>query len=131
MVHGRLRSGRLHGIRERDALDVTTTRRVKIRGLIHRTTVLDDQDITTRRGVRVTTLERTLVDLATVLPATKVAKLLRETDRLNRLNAAALHAALERTKGRGGAGRRALRAALAERHRLATSLRRIGPVTRG
>jgi len=113
----------LHGIRDSDALDLTTTRRVAVRGVvIHRTTRLDVQDVTTLRGVRVTTIERTLVDLAAVLPATKVAKLLRETDRLGRLNAAVLHAALQRTNGRGGAGRRALRAALEEHRRHATSL---------
>jgi very-short-patch-repair endonuclease len=115
----------VHGIRESGAVEVTTTRRVHVRGvLIHHTTVLDAQDVTTQRGVRTTTVERTLVDLAAILPPAKAAKLLRETDRLGRLNAAALHAALERMKGRGGAGRRALRAALAEHIRLATSLTR-------
>jgi very-short-patch-repair endonuclease len=115
----------LHGIRESDAIDVTTTRRVKVRGvLIHRTTVLGVHDVTTRRGVQVTTLERTLVDLAAILPAAKVGKLLREIDRLGRLNAAALRDALGRTSGRGGPGRRALRAALDEHTRLATSLTR-------
>ncbi len=116
----------LHGVRDGDGvIDVTTTRRVKVRGaLVHRTTVLDAHDVTTRRRVPVTTLEQMLIDLAGILTADQVEKLLRETDRLGRLNAAALHAALERTSGRGGAGRRALRAALAEHTRLATSLTR-------
>jgi len=113
----------LHGIRESSALDVTSTRRVAVRGVtIHRTTRLDPEDLTTRRGVRATTLARTLVDLAAVLPPPYTAKLLREADRLNKLNATTLHAALERTSGRGGAGRAALRAALEQHHRHATSL---------
>jgi len=110
----------LHGIRESDALDVTTTGRAAVRGVVvHRTTRLDAEDLTTRRGVRTTTLERTLVDLAAILPAPKVAKLLRETDRLGKLNATALRAALERG---GRAGRQALRAALEQRERHAASL---------
>jgi predicted transcriptional regulator of viral defense system len=45
----------LHGIRESDAIDVTSTRRVNVRGvLIHRTTSLEAEDVTTRRGVRTT-----------------------------------------------------------------------------
>jgi predicted transcriptional regulator of viral defense system len=71
----------LHGIREvSGALDVTTTRRVAVRGVVvHRTTVLDARDVTTRRGVRATTLARTLVDLAGILTAEQLGKLLRET----------------------------------------------------
>lgn len=116
----------LHGIRDSDgAVDVTTTRRVEARGVVvHRTTVLDARDVMTRSGIPVTTLPRTLVDLAAILPAAHVAKLLREADRLGRLDVPALHAVLARTSGRGGDGRRALRAALAERERLATSFTR-------
>jgi predicted transcriptional regulator of viral defense system len=97
----------LHGIREGSgAIDVTTTRRVAVRGVVIHRTALDVQDITTRRGVRVTTIERTLGDLATILTADRVAKLLRETDRVGRLTARALHAALDRTSGRGSPGRK-------------------------
>jgi len=113
----------LHGIRESDgAVDVTTTRRASTRGVVvHRTTVLADADVTTRTGIPVTTVARTLVDLSTILPAERVAKLLRETDRRGRLDAPALRQTLERTSGRGGPGPRALRAALAEHGRLAKS----------
>ena len=113
----------LHGIRESDgAVDVTTTCRASTRGVVvHRTIVLDDRDITSRRGIPVTTVARTLFDLSSILPADRVAQLLREVDRLGRLNAPALHSVLERGSGRG-AGRRALQAALAEHERLATSL---------
>jgi hypothetical protein len=114
----------LHGIRKGDgAIDVVTTRRVAARGVVvHSTTVLETGDVTTRRGIPVTSLARTLVDLAAILPADRVAKLLREADRLGMLDAAALRAALARTGGRGGTGRGGLRAALDAHERLATSL---------
>lgn len=112
----------LHGIRESDgAVDVATTRRASTRGIIvHRTTVLDTRDVTTRGGIPVTTIARTLVDLSTILPADRVAKLVRETDRLGRLDAPALREALGRA--RGGPGPGALRAALTEHERLAKSI---------
>ena len=113
----------LHGVRESDALEVTTTRRVRVRGvLIHRTTVLDAQDVMTRRGVRVTTLPRTLVDLAAILLPEQLGKLLREADRAGRLGTAVIRAAQQRIDGRRDAAAKALRAALAEHERLATSL---------
>jgi very-short-patch-repair endonuclease len=109
----------LHGIRESGgAVDVTTTRRVNVRGVvIHRATRLDAQDLTTRRGVRTTTVARTLADLAKTLTAEQLGKLLREMDRTGRLSAAVV----ERASGRADA---ALRAALNEHARLATSLTR-------
>jgi very-short-patch-repair endonuclease len=115
----------LHGIRESDgAVDVTTTRRASTRGVVvHRTTVLDDADVTTRSSIPVTTVARTLADLAAILSAQQLGKLLRETDRLGRLDAPALREALERAS-RHGAGHKALQAALAEHERLATSFTR-------
>jgi very-short-patch-repair endonuclease len=111
----------LHGIREsRGAIDVTTARRVQVRGIVvHRTTALGAHDLTTRRGVPVTTLARTLLDLAGILTAEQLGKLVRETDRAGRLDARAVQA---RIGERRDAGARALRAALAEHARLATSL---------
>jgi len=113
----------LLGIRESaGAVDVTTTRRVRTRGVVvHHATTLDISDVTTRSGIPVTSVARTLVDLAAILSAEQLGKLLREVDRLGRLNAPALRAVLERTSERG-TGRRALRAALAEHEQLATSL---------
>jgi len=115
----------LHGIRESDALDVTTTRRVAVRGvLIHRTTRLDAGDLATRRAVPVTTLPRTLVDLAGTLAAEQLAKLVREADRAGRLTAATVQNARERVAGRRDGAARALRATLDAHERLATSLTR-------
>lgn len=113
----------LHGIREsQGAIDVTTARRVQVRGvLIHRTTRLDAEDVTTRRGVPVTTLVRTFLDLAAILTAEQLGKLVRETDRAGRLDVRAMHARID---GRRAAAARALRAALAAHARLATSLTR-------
>lgn len=110
-------------LRESDALDVTTSRRVAVRGVVvHRTTVLEARDVTTRRGVPVTNLDRTLVDLAGTLTAERLGKLLREADRAGRLGGAVVRAAWARVEGRRDAGAKALRVALAEHARLATSL---------
>ena len=113
----------LHGLRESGALDVTTTRRVAVRGvLVHRTSVLDARDLAARRGVPVTTLPRTLVDLAGMLTAEQLGELLREADRAGRLRPSALRAARERVERRRDAGAKALREALDRHERLATSL---------
>jgi very-short-patch-repair endonuclease len=112
----------LHGIRDGDGvIDVATARRVSVRGLVIHRAVLAPEDIATRAGVPVTTVARTLVDLAAVLPPKRVADLLREADRAGRLDAAALRGALDRAGGGCGS---ALRAALDEHERLATSLTR-------
>lgn len=114
----------LHGIRESDgAVDVTTTRRVRTRGVVvHRTTVLESCDVTTRSRIPVTTVARTLVDLAALLPADRLAKTIREADRAGRLGATALRDASRCVEARRDAGAKALRAAIAEHERLATSL---------
>jgi very-short-patch-repair endonuclease len=114
----------LHELRgSRGAIDVTTTRRVAVLGVvIHRTTALDARDVTTRHGVPVTTLARTLVDLASMLSVEQLTKLLREADRLGSLGATEVRATQARIEGRRGAAAKALRAALAEHERLAASL---------
>ncbi|HXE44237.1 MAG TPA: type IV toxin-antitoxin system AbiEi family antitoxin domain-containing protein [Conexibacter sp.] len=114
----------LHGIREGEgAIDVTTTRRAAVRGVVvHRATRLDAHDVTTRSGVPVTTLPRTLVDLAGTLTPEQLGKLLREADRAGRLGAAVVGDLRGRIDGRRAAGAEALHAALAEHERLATSL---------
>jgi very-short-patch-repair endonuclease len=114
----------LLGIRDSDgAVDVTTTRRVRTRGVVvHHTTTLDTSDVTSRGGIPVTTVARTLVDLAALLPPDRLAKLIREADRAGRLGGAVLRTARDRIEGRRDAGAKALRAAIAEHERLATSL---------
>lgn len=109
----------LHGIRhEHDGLtDVTTTRRGRagqpgIR--VHRTYVLAADDVTTVDGVPVTTIARTLVDLAGVLQPHQLAKALNEAERVHRVDVAEIERALDRTCHRPGRGHAAMRAALAE-----------------
>jgi predicted transcriptional regulator of viral defense system len=81
----------LHGIRESDgAVDVTTTRRASTRGVVvHCVARLHASDVTARGAIPVTTLPRTLLDLAAILTPEQLGKLLRETDRLGRLDVAA------------------------------------------
>jgi len=114
----------LHGLRESDgAVDVTTTRRAVTRGVVvHHTTTLEPRDVTTRSGIRVTTVARTFVDLAAVLPPRAIGAVLRDADRAGRLGAAVTEAVRQRIDGRRDAAAKALRAALAEHDRLATSL---------
>lgn len=82
---------------------------------VHRTRVLDAQDITTVRGIPVTTVARTLVDLASVLSADRLAGAIKEAERRNAFDLKAIEAVMVRTRGRRGRGHEALNAALAER----------------
>lgn len=108
----------LHGLRKSDRprVDVTTTHRGR-RGAqgveLHRTTLLGLDDVTEVAGIPVTTVARTLVDLATVVPPEGVATALRE-----------LEAAMRRTRTRRGRSHAALERALAERRQRGTQLTR-------
>jgi len=119
----------LHGIRPstRPAVDVATPRQGR-RGRpgidVHVTTVLGRGDVTVVDGVPVTTVARTLVDLASVVPADHLAKALDTAERLRILDLRSLRAALRRTRGRRGGGHAALAAALAEHVALGTTLTR-------
>jgi very-short-patch-repair endonuclease len=75
----------------------------------HRTRTLD-ADRTTHRGVPITTVARTLVDLAGVVPVAAVERALSQAEVLSLYDHTALDEVLERSNGRRGA--RALRAAL-------------------
>jgi very-short-patch-repair endonuclease len=76
----------------------------------HRARNLDAVDLTTHRGVPVTTVARTLVDLAGVVPALALERALEKAEILAIYDHIAMHEVLERSNGRNGA--RALRAAL-------------------
>ncbi|MGB2710260.1 MAG: type IV toxin-antitoxin system AbiEi family antitoxin domain-containing protein [Conexibacter sp.] len=65
------------------------------------------------RGVPVTSVARTLVDLAGLLLPDRLAKAVGEAERLRQFDLQALDAAMTRTRGRRGAGQAALRAVLA------------------
>jgi very-short-patch-repair endonuclease len=83
-------------------------RRRELRVHRHR---LDPADRTIVDGVPVTTLARTLLDLAEVLPPARLARVIEEAERLGLLDLHALHDVMARARGRRGL--RALRAALA------------------
>ncbi len=109
----------LHGLRPANhvRIDVSTTgwarRSSKIE--VHRTRSLDARDTTTVHGIPVTTVARTLVDLAAVVPHDHLASAIKQAERRRTFDLRAVEAALARTRGRTGPGHRALREAIAER----------------
>jgi very-short-patch-repair endonuclease len=79
---------------------------------LHATRALAPADATTLRGVPITSVSRTLVDLAAVVPHHALERAVHEAEVLRLLDVTAVRAALARANGRRGAGR--LRAILAE-----------------
>jgi hypothetical protein len=77
---------------------------------IHRRPTLPDTDITTRRGILVTSPVRTLLDLATLIPARQLERAVNEADRLDLIDPESLRRALEDRAGQPGV--RPLRALL-------------------
>lgn len=118
----------LHGLRpcNRSRIEVTTRRRMKRRAgvEVHHSTVLDAQDITTVDGIPVTSVARTLVDLADVVPRDHLAKALREAEHLRVIDVRALRDAMLRTRTRRGPGHARLTAVLDEHRRRGTQLTR-------
>jgi hypothetical protein len=98
----------------RARIEVSTPRRARRErpGIeVHRVRNLPAEDVTEVDGVPVTTVARTLVDLAGVLPADALARAVHEAEVLRLLDVAAVEAVLARSGGRRGTGR--LRALLA------------------
>jgi len=119
----------LHGLRPANhaRVDVTTTDRGRTGGpriATHVTTVLDAQDVTTVAGIPVTTVARTLVDLAYVVPRDHLTKAIREAERQRVFDLRAVEAAMARTAGRRGPGHRALKEAIEEYSALGLSATR-------
>jgi very-short-patch-repair endonuclease len=119
----------LHGLRpsSRSRIDVTTARRLRSRrpGIeIHHSAVLHPQDVTAVEGIPVTSVARTLVDLAQVLAPDGLAKALREAEHLRTVDVHELHDLMVRTRNRPGPGHAALRAVLREHRRRGTQLTR-------
>jgi very-short-patch-repair endonuclease len=81
---------------------------------VHRTTILPSDDVTVVAGVPVTTVARTLVDLAGAVPRDHLARALREAERLWAVDVDAIEAAAHRLRTRRGRGHAVLRAVLAE-----------------
>lgn len=117
----------LHGLRpaERPAADVTVVARRRVPGIqIHRVERIDEDDATVVDGIPATSVARTLVDLAAVVPPQALRKALEEAERSHRLDVGAIEAALARLRGRTGAGHGRMRAALAELARAGTTVTR-------
>ncbi len=119
----------LHGIRpsNRSTAEVTSARRGRSAhhaGITLYRAKLTPADVTVRDAIPVTTVARTLVDLATTIPRDHLAKALSEAERLDLLDVGALAAARARTRGRRGEGDHALREALAEHAKLGATLTR-------
>jgi hypothetical protein len=115
----------LHGLLRRAPRDpdVTTARRTRtgVEGIrLHRVRRLDPADVTTVSGIPVTTVARTLVDLAEVLTPDLLARAVHEADHLRLLDMRAVDAAIGRVPGRRRV--RALRKEL-ERHRPVGTIR--------
>lgn len=111
----------LHGIllSDRSRIEVTTPRRTASTDRLdvydRRELTADDVEVTA--GIDVTTVERTLVDLAAVVPAYRLRKALAEAERMRLADRHRLAAAMERARTRHDGGHAALSAALAELRR--------------
>jgi predicted transcriptional regulator of viral defense system len=119
----------LYGIRpsSRTSIDVTAPQRGQgdMPGIkVHRTRSLDAADVTKVDGIPVTTVARTLVDLADVVPQDHLAKALDEAERHQLFDLKAIEAARRRTRGRRGPGPQRLAQALEELKAHGTTLTR-------
>ena len=104
----------LWGLRPSAALiDITVVRgRRKVRGLrVHHSRMLAPQDIAVKDGIPVTSVARTLLDLAEVLGHEDLEAAIDRAERLNIFDLTAVVDVLDRARGRKGA--KALRRAIA------------------
>ncbi|HXE43634.1 MAG TPA: type IV toxin-antitoxin system AbiEi family antitoxin domain-containing protein [Conexibacter sp.] len=107
----------LHGLRpsERSSVDVTVAARRRVPGIhLHSVEHLDAEDTAALDGIPVTTVDRTLVDLAAIVSRDQLRKALEEAERSHRLDVTAIEAVLARTRGRNGRGHQRIRRALQE-----------------
>ena len=98
-------------------IEVTTVSsgRTRQRGsvLVHETSDLPKQDRAVLDGIPVTSLARTLVDLAAVVDPTRLGRTFEEAERIRKLDIRAIEAVLLRSNGRNGT--KHVRALIAER----------------
>jgi predicted transcriptional regulator of viral defense system len=116
----------LHDLRAANhaKVDVTTADRGRTGGqgiAVHRARLLDARDVTNVEGIPVTTVARTLVDLAGQVPHDHLARAIREADNQHKLDVRAIEDVLRRTRGRRGPGHRRIEDALAEHAALGAS----------
>jgi uncharacterized protein DUF559 len=89
----------------RSKVDITApgrTRRKQDGIDLHLVRALDPRDTTEHEGVPITTVPRTLLDLAEVVPPRQVERAVNEAERLKLFDAAAMQALLARSPGRRG-----------------------------
>jgi very-short-patch-repair endonuclease/predicted transcriptional regulator of viral defense system len=97
---------------ERATVDVIAPGRHRRRGIQAHVMILDPRECTEREGIRITTVARTLLDLAEVVPQRRLAKALENAERLRLFDLAAVHDVLQKNPGRHG--QRPLRALLSQ-----------------
>lgn len=106
----------LHGVRwpHDGATDVSVpAKRAAPRGIrLHQARTLEAADTTTHAGIPVTSVARTLVDLAGAVQPHQLAKALNEAERMGIFDLGAIEAAAARVRTRRGRGHAELRAAL-------------------
>jgi len=87
-------------------IDVTATRsRTGAPGLrLHRSRFLDARDTTRHEGIPITTVPRTLLDLAATVPAQRLERALAQAERLHLYDHRAIQALLARSNGHRGTG---------------------------
>jgi hypothetical protein len=107
----------LCGLRQaaRRKYDVTVARRVRLPNIDSHEAILPADEITTVRGIPVTIVPRTILDLAAEVPQREVARLIHEADVKRLWSTLSLWDLLARYPGR--AGTKAVRAGLGERDR--------------
>jgi hypothetical protein len=79
---------------------------------VRRSRMLAPQDVTTHEGIRVTSMSRTLLDLAAISSRRELARLVDRAERLRLFDLTAIEEVLSRARGRRGA--RGLRLAIAD-----------------
>ena len=84
---------------------VTTTRRVRLEGVrVHTVRRLDPREVTTHKGIPVTTVHRLLVDLTDLLTPHQLANVIHEAAFRGRFVESAVRDAMERANGRRNLG---------------------------
>jgi predicted transcriptional regulator of viral defense system/very-short-patch-repair endonuclease len=118
----------LHELRQanHERTEVTTAadRRSTQRIRVYARRWLHPLEVTVVRGVPTTSVARTLVDLAGVVPRRQLAKAVQEAERRQVFDLTAVETALQRTKNRRGSGHAALRAVLDDFRHQGTQLTR-------
>jgi very-short-patch-repair endonuclease len=106
----------LYGIRplRSRVVDVSTPRQRRVDGVRAHRAMLPVEDVTTRDGIPVTTVARTLVDLAGIVARYDLGKAVTEAERIGLLDLAAIERVTASTARRRGAGTATMRAVLAD-----------------